>query len=57
MIRDHKVEVERLGEKKEFEKERALLEVEKEYQSKLIQVNEAHNEKLQELYAEISGVR
>lgn len=47
---NHQAEMERVTEKKELEKDKALLQLEKEYQAKIQELNEAHHEKLNELY-------
>lgn len=57
MKRDHEIVVERLAEKKDYEKERALLECERSYQDKLLKANEEYNAKIKELYDEISNIR
>lgn len=53
----HSIELERLTEKKDYEKDKALLEVEREYQQKLLQSNEEYTDKIQKLYAEINIIR
>lgn len=54
---NHVVELERITEKKDFEKDRALLELEKEYQNKLATTHEEHNEKIKQLYDEMAAIR
>ncbi|MGX1402376.1 DNA repair exonuclease SbcCD ATPase subunit [Bradyrhizobium japonicum] len=60
-LEDHKAETEnnkvnlnnqliQLTERKELEKERAILEIERKYQAKLEQAHEQYNEKLSQLY-------
>jgi chromosome segregation ATPase len=63
-IEDHKNEIEslkanqvnqltQLTDRKELEKERAILEIERKYQAKLEQSHEQYNEKLERLYAKL----
>jgi len=53
----HVNEVNRLTEKLDYEKNKALLELEKEYQQKLLQANESYTTKVQELYTEMNELR
>jgi len=53
----HSVELERVNEKKEFEKEKALLSIERDYQQKLLQANEEYTEKIKQMYDEINTIR
>lgn len=60
----HAIELERTIEKKDYEKDKALLEVEREYQQKLLQANTEYNEKITEynekiksLYDEMTSIR
>jgi chromosome segregation ATPase len=54
---NHAVELERTIERKDFEREKALLEVERDYQEKLLQANEGYNDKIKQLYEEINSIR
>lgn len=54
---NHVVELEHTTEKKDFEKDRALLELEREYQNKLAVAHEDHNEKIKQLYDELAAIR
>lgn len=54
---NHVNELERLTEKKDFEREKALLEIEREYQQKLLQSNEGYNIRIKEMYEEINSIR
>jgi len=54
---NHATELERTAEKKDFEKDRALLELEKDYQNKLTTTHEEHNEKVKQLYDEMAAIR
>lgn len=53
----HVNEVERLTEKLDYEKEKAVLSIEREYQQKLLQANESYTEKIQQLYNEMEQQR
>lgn len=53
----HAMELERLTEKKDYEKDKALLENERGYQQKLLQANEEYNNRIKQLYDEINSVR
>lgn len=53
----HAIEVERLTEKKDYEKDKALLDLEREYQQKLLSANEEYTVKIQKMYEEINKVR
>lgn len=53
----HVNEVNRLTEKLDYEKNKALLELEKEYQHKLLQANESYTTKVQKLYDEMNEMR
>ncbi|MFE8698412.1 hypothetical protein ACFYKT_19070 [Cytobacillus sp. FJAT-53684] len=57
MKNNHEIALERLTEKKEYEKDKALLECERNYQEKWLKANDEYNEKIKELYNEISVVR
>lgn len=51
------IELERLKEKKDFERERALLETERSFQNKLLKANEEYNKSVKELYDELTNIR
>ena len=53
----HVIELERINEKRDYEKDKALLEMEKEYQQKLLQSNEGYNNKVKQMYDEINHIR
>lgn len=53
----HIVDVERLTEKKDYEKDKALLDLEREYQQKLLQSNEEYTNQIKELYKEMDNLR
>jgi hypothetical protein len=53
----HVIELERVNEKKDYEKDKAILETEREYQQKLLQANEGYNEKIKQMYDEINSLR
>ncbi|WP_306010512.1 hypothetical protein [Bacillus sp. MMSF_3328] len=57
MKRDHDIALERLEERKETEKDRAIIEIERDYQARLLAANEDYNGKLRESYAEITALR
>jgi chromosome segregation ATPase len=57
MKRDHEIELERMSERKDTEKERAVIEIERDYQARLLAANEDYNSKLRESYAEITALR
>lgn len=54
---NQKVEIERLTEKLNYEKEKAVLAVERKYQQKLLQANESYTDKVQQLYDEMNELR
>lgn len=54
---NHVNELERLTEKKEYEKDKAVLEVERSFQDKLLKANEAYNDKIKALYDEMAAIR
>jgi DNA repair exonuclease SbcCD ATPase subunit len=54
---NHAIELERLVEKKDYEKDKALLEIERQYQQKLLQSNEEYNNRIKEMYEEINSIR
>lgn len=54
---NHEIALERLTERKEYEKDKALLENERDYQGRLLKANDEYNEKIRALYDEISSVR
>lgn len=49
--------MERLTEKKDYGKDKSLLDLEKEYQQKLLTANEEYNVRIKEMYEEINKVR
>ncbi|MDQ1005389.1 chromosome segregation ATPase [Neobacillus niacini] len=49
--------LDRLNEKKDFEKERALLALERDYQSKMAKAREEHHAKIESMYEEINELR
>lgn len=49
--------MERLNERKEYEKDKAVLESERSYQERLLKANDEYNGKIKELYDELSNVR
>lgn len=53
----HNMELERLTEKMDYEKSKAVIETERNYQEKLLNANNEYNEKMKELYSEISLLR
>jgi chromosome segregation ATPase len=53
----HAIELERINEKKDFERERALLEVEREWQQKLTQANTEYSSTLKGLYEQMNDIR
>jgi chromosome segregation ATPase len=53
----HAIELERINEKKDFERERALLEVEREWQQKLTQANTEYSNTLKGLYEQMNDIR
>ena len=55
--KDHAIELERVIEKAELDKEMALFEVKNEYRDKIIEINEVHNAKIQGLYDNIENLR
>jgi chromosome segregation ATPase len=55
--RNHEIEVERLTERKDYEKDKALLECERNYQERLLTANNEYSERIRDLYNEISNVR
>lgn len=55
--RNHEIEVERLTERKDYEKDKALLECERNYQERLLTANNEYNERIRDLYNEVSNVR
>ncbi|MBZ5752750.1 hypothetical protein [Metabacillus rhizolycopersici] len=55
--KDHAVELDRMAEKNEFEKEKALYEIKNEYRDKIVEINETHNTKVQELYDNMDKIR
>ena len=57
MKNNHGVELERLTEKKEYEKDKALFECERNFQDKLLKANDECNGKIKDLYDEILIVR
>jgi FtsZ-binding cell division protein ZapB len=54
---NHVIELERTTEKKDFEREKALLEVEREWQQKLTQANTDYSNTLKGLYEQINTIR
>ncbi|MFZ0446524.1 MAG: hypothetical protein WAM95_18230 [Bacillus sp. (in: firmicutes)] len=54
---NHIVELERLTEKKDYEKDKALLDVERDYQQKLLSASEEYNNRFKEMYEEIHSIR
>jgi hypothetical protein len=54
---NHEVELERLDEKKDYEKGKALLECERGYQERLLTASNEYNERIRALYDEISSIR
>lgn len=50
-------ELEIMQERKDLEREKALVELERQQQAQLAKVNEQHNEQIQALYAEIAELR
>ena len=54
---NHGIELERLVEKTDYEKDKALLGIEKEYQQKLLQANEDYNNKIKEMYENLDSIR
>lgn len=57
MIHNHETELERSNERKDYEKDRAILEAERSYQERLLKANEEYNDKIRSLYDELSDVR
>ena len=57
MKNNHTIELERLTEKKEFEKDKAVLEAERAFQERLLKANEEYNERINGLYNENSIAR
>jgi FtsZ-binding cell division protein ZapB len=53
----HTIELERTNEKKDFEREKAVLEIEREYQQKLLQSNEEYNNRIKIMYEEMNSIR
>jgi chromosome segregation ATPase len=53
----HEIELERINEKKDFEREKALLEVEREWQQKLTQANTEYSNTLKGLYEQMNEIR
>jgi hypothetical protein len=53
----HAIELERINEKKDFEREKALLEVEREWQQKLTQANTEYSNTLKGLYEQMNEIR
>jgi chromosome segregation ATPase len=53
----HAMELERLNEKLDYEKNNKLLAVEREYQQKILQANEEYNNRIKELYVEMNRLR
>lgn len=53
----HAIEIERLTEKKNYERDKALLGIEREYQQKLLQSNEEYIARIKDLYEEINALR
>lgn len=53
----HNMELERLTEKMDYEKSKAVIETERNYQEKLLNANHEYNEKMKELYSEVTSVR
>lgn len=53
----HATELERLTERMDYEKNKSLLEVEREYQQKLLSANEEYTKKIQQMYDEINATR
>ena len=51
------MEIERLMERLDYEKSKALLDMEKEYQQRLLQSNEDYNNRIQAKYDEIDKIR
>lgn len=49
--------LDRLAEKKDFEKERALLALERDYQSRMAKAREEHHAKIESMYEEINELR
>jgi DNA repair exonuclease SbcCD ATPase subunit len=54
---NHAIELERIQEKKDFEREKALLEVEREWQQKLTLANTEYSNTLKGLYEQINTIR
>ena len=54
---NHAMEIERLTERLDYEKSKALLDMEKEYQQRLLQSNEDYNNRIQAKYDEIDKIR
>lgn len=55
--RDHKTELERLAEKKDLEKDREIVNIQNQWQEKLIKATDEYNNKLLELYKELDRLR
>lgn len=53
----HAVELERLTEKMDYEKAKALLELEREYQQKSVAANDEHTAQIKKLYEELNVAR
>lgn len=54
---NHSLELDRLIDKKDLEKEKAIIDVERNFQDKLLKANEGYSEKINALYKEVSTVR
>lgn len=54
---NHAAELERLTERKDYEREKSILEIEREYQQKLLHSNEEYNSRIKGLYDEINILR
>jgi chromosome segregation ATPase len=54
---NHAIELERVVERKDVEREKALLEIEREYQHKLTQANSEYTNTLKELYEQLNNMR
>jgi DNA repair exonuclease SbcCD ATPase subunit len=54
---NHTIEIERVNERKDFEREKALLEIEREYQQKLLKSNEEYTNRIKLMYEEMNNIR
>lgn len=57
LIRNNKIEMERLKERKELEKDKIILETERKYADEMTKMNAEYNETIKLLYGEINTFR